>query len=47
VLVGRSGLRAVVIAGIELSVVDPQLAAQQIELLDTGMSVRRVVLHHV
>src|SRR5262245_2727829 len=41
-LVAGTGLSPVVVARIQLLVVDPELAVQQIQLFDPGMGVRRI-----
>src|SRR5207245_3171194 len=41
-LIGRAGLRPIVISGIEFLVVDHQLAVKQIQLFDYGVAVRRI-----
>src|SRR6266850_41158 len=40
---GEENARAVVIPGIELPVLDHQLAVKQIELFDSGVAMRRIV----
>jgi len=40
--VAGAGLAAVVVARIELPIVDPQFAVEQVQLFDAGVDVRRV-----
>src|SRR5688500_4978132 len=42
-LVAGAGGRAVVIAGVKLAVVDPQLAGEEVQLLYAGVGVRRIL----
>ena len=41
-LVARTHLAAVVVAGMELSIVDPELAIEEMQLLDPAVDVRRI-----
>src|SRR5688572_16125853 len=42
-LVAGTGLRPVVVSGVEFPIVYPQFAVEEMQLLDSGMGVRRVV----
>ena len=42
-LVGRACFRAVVVSGVQLPIVDHELAMQQVQLLETAVSMRRIV----
>jgi hypothetical protein len=39
----RAGLAAVVIPGVQLALVDPELAIEKVQLLDAGVGVRRIL----
>jgi hypothetical protein len=41
-MVARARLAAVVVPGVELAFVDPELAVEKVQLLDPGVGVRRI-----